>query len=368
MSGVASGLQRDLRLIRRRAWVFIPFLVIGIFVAVAFRSVAGDANAVASMTLETVVQDLVLGGDRGLRIFEAQSMTSDASFKQEVVDATGNPNFDYSRYAIALAPISVADGVSRGILVVSIQDANKAEAERLRGVFVEVFTKEYISRDGLFRTRFVSKKQAVADLAEAEYRRVVDELTPLIAARKLPLDEVLRSQGGDTTTIGEINRQVVPMMAELVQVTAALTAPGGATGAQASAILRTTVADSGAQAVLQGRRDILNTSIAQLTQQRLGLSDTSFDPATLALIDAARALGPVRNESYVRLANARVAVTSAQSGIDVSYSFSGGVAGTLRGRVAVALAITVVFGLIAIYGWEWLTQVRARSEDPADNA
>ena len=157
MPGVASGLQRDLRLIRRRAWVFIPFLVVGIFIAISFRSVAGDANAIASMTLETVVQDLVLGGDRGLRVFEAQSMTSDPAFKQKVVDATGDPNFDYSRFSVALSPISVADGVSRGILTVSVRDAKKTEAERLRGAFVEVFTIEYTATDGLFRLRFVNK-------------------------------------------------------------------------------------------------------------------------------------------------------------------------------------------------------------------
>jgi hypothetical protein len=368
MPGVASGLQRDIRLVRRRIWVFIPFLIIGIFIAVAFRSVAGNANAVASMTLETVIQDLVVGGDRGLRIFEAQSMTSDPAFKQKVIDATGDPNFDYSRFSIALAPISVADGVSRGILSVSIQDANKAEAERLRGVFVDVFTKEYTSEDGLFRSRFVNKKQEVADLTEKDYRAAVDKLTPIMAAKNLPLDEILRSQGGDTTTIGEINRQMAPLTAELAQVTAALAASGGPTGVQASAILGTTVADGAAQSALQGRSDVLKAAIAQLTQQRFAMSDISFDPATLAMIDSARILASQRSDAYVRLTNAQVAVTSAQSSIDISYSFSGGVAGTLTGRIAVALAFTVVFGLIAIYGWEWLTQVRAGSADPADSA
>ncbi|MEP6872122.1 MAG: hypothetical protein ABI939_09790, partial [Anaerolineaceae bacterium] len=103
-----SGLQRDLNLLKRRWWVFIPFLLIGVVIALSFGSFAGKANAVATMQLETVVQQLASGGDRGLRVFEAQSMASDSRFKQKVVDATGDPKFDYARFSIALTPISVA--------------------------------------------------------------------------------------------------------------------------------------------------------------------------------------------------------------------------------------------------------------------
>jgi hypothetical protein len=81
-SSDAFGLRRDLLLIRRRAWIFIPFLLLGILLALVFGRVSGDANAVASMQLETVVHTVTSGGERGLRIFEAQSMTTDERFKQ----------------------------------------------------------------------------------------------------------------------------------------------------------------------------------------------------------------------------------------------------------------------------------------------
>src|SRR5512138_426995 len=101
-----SGLQRDLNLLKRRWWVFIPFLLLGILIAVAFGSFAGQSNAVASMQLDTVIHELFSGGDRGLRIFEADAMTTDDEFKQKVIQATGDPNFDYARFSIALTPIS----------------------------------------------------------------------------------------------------------------------------------------------------------------------------------------------------------------------------------------------------------------------
>ncbi len=56
-------------------------------------------------------------------------------------------------------------------------------------------------------------------------------------------------------------------------------------------------------------------------------------------------------------------VTSAESTVETSYSFSGGAAGTLVGRVAVVLAVTIVFGLIAIYTLEWLSQVSRGASD-----
>jgi hypothetical protein len=49
--------------------------------------------------------------------------------------------------------------------------------------------------------------------------------------------------------------------------------------------------------------------------------------------------------------------------METSYTFSGGLAGSLLGRIAVVIAVTLVFGLIAIYAWEWLSQVRAGVED-----
>ena len=72
MSPQPTGLRRDLNLIRRRAWLFIPFFLLGIVIAYVFGSVAGEANAVASLTLDTLIQDVSQSGDRGFRIFEAE--------------------------------------------------------------------------------------------------------------------------------------------------------------------------------------------------------------------------------------------------------------------------------------------------------
>jgi hypothetical protein len=83
MSPHSSGLQRDLNLVRRHAWLFIPFFVFGLLVAYAFGSVAGDANAVATLTLDTVIQDVVAGGDRRGSVFEAESVTADDRFQAE---------------------------------------------------------------------------------------------------------------------------------------------------------------------------------------------------------------------------------------------------------------------------------------------
>ena len=76
------------------------------------------------------------------------------------------------------------------------------------------------------------------------------------------------------------------------------------------------------------------------------------------LVTNVRSTNAVRSDAYVRLNNARVAVTSSQSTAEVSYSSSGGVAGSLVGRIAIVIAVTLVFGLIAIYLLEWLSQVR----------
>ncbi|MGE5595391.1 MAG: hypothetical protein ACM3S1_05080 [Hyphomicrobiales bacterium] len=356
MSRATSGLQRDLNLVRRRAWLFIPFFFLGLLVALAFGSVAGEANAVASMQLETVVQDLVAGGDRGLRIFEAQSMTTDERFKQEVIDEIGDPNFDYARFSISLAPISVADGVSRGVLTVSVKDDDKAKAEAYRAAWVSVFTREYTSLDGLFRTRFLDKKQAVADMADKNY---TDAYNALKAQHpELPLDELVipASQGGSPLR-EELSRQDAQLQAELAEVQGALDS-GNINGALASAVLGTPVTDAQAQAALEGRRASLQAAIDSVAEQRANLSDTGLPPDVRAEVANLRSLAEIRAESYVRLNNARVAVTGAQSDVETSYSFSGGVAGTVIGRVAVVIAITVVFGLIAIYGLEWLMQVR----------
>lgn len=360
MPRATSGLQRDINLVRRRAWLFIPFLFVGILAALFIGSVAGNANAVATMQLETVVNDATIGGDRGLRIFEAQSMTSDDEFKQMVLEAVGDPGFDYARFSISLFPISIADGVARGILTMSISDSSKAEAERLRAAWVAVFAREYAEPDGLFRTRFLRTRQAVVDLAETKYDEAVAALKALPAARDLPLDEVLRTPGLVGSLVAELNGQEASLRAESAQVAAALAAPP-VTGAQASAILGITVSDAQADSALRERARVIDAALDSLAAQRLSLSDSTLPPEVLEAVLEVRSFNALRNDATLRLNNARVAIASSQSSIETSYTSSGGVAGTLPGRIAVVFAVTLVFGLTAIYLFEWLSQVRAGS-------
>ena len=331
-----SGLQRDLNLLRRRWWVFIPFLIIGVLIALSFDSFAGKANAVATMQLETVVQ-LATGSDRGLRIFEAQSMASDPRFKQKVVDAIGDQKFDYARFSIALAPISVADGVARGVLTVSILDEDKATAERYRAAFVAVFTREYQAPDGLYRQRFITKVQATADTFEKQFADAYADLRPKLEALNLPVDEMIRPR--NTTAVSlldELNKQE----AELIRKAAEQEAVGDTANAA-----------------------ITRRAIALLRQQRDGMADGGFSVEIQSEIDHVRTLNEQKHTSYGYLNNAVVAVTSAQSDIDVSYSFSGGLSGSNKGRIAIVFAVTIIFGLIAIYTIEWLSQIRSDNQE-----
>jgi hypothetical protein len=150
--------------------------------------------------------------------------------------------------------------------------------------------------------------------------------------------------------------------AQLAQVDGALGAIGGATptvaAAVAASIIGQPVASGDAQAVLALKRVSLAAAIQQYTKSATTIAEAQLDGDTLRLLDVARGLRQVKDESYIRLANAEVAVDSAESHMDTSYTFSGGLAGSLFGRVAVAIAVTIVFGLIAIYTVEWLSQAR----------
>ena len=103
--------------------------------------------------------------------------------------------------------------------------------------------------------------------------------------------------------------------------------------------------------------------MASLLRNSPILAETQLNQQQLAFVDEARGQRAVKDSSYIRLANAEVAVDSAESHITASYTFSGGLAGSLIGRIAVAIAVTVVFGLIAIYTVEWLSQARTESDD-----
>lgn len=360
-----SGLERDLNLVRRRAWLFIPFALLGILAALFIGSATGDANAVASITLDTTVHDLVIGGDRGLRIFEAQEMTSDDRFRERVKEAIGDPNFDFGRFAISLAPISVADGISRGILTVSITDPVEADAQRYRQAFVDVFSKEYLDQDGLYRQRFLESRQRVADDNQKRFQEAYAALKEKAPAG-VNIDLLLETRGQNAPSSISYE-QVANLQSQLAEVDGALASASSATpaalAAVASSILGEPVAAADAEAALTLKRSTLTAAIAAYSKNATTIAEAQLDSETLALLDTARGLRAVKDESYIRLANADVASLSAESHMDTAYSSSGGLSGSLVGRVAVALVITVVFGLIAIYTVEWLAQARSTSND-----
>jgi radical SAM superfamily enzyme YgiQ (UPF0313 family) len=134
-------------------------------------------------------------------------------------------------------------------------------------------------------------------------------------------------------------------------------------GPHATALPELSLRETGAVAVITGEGETstpaLVAALASSSKTGLTVAEAQLDPAVLRLLDNARGLRQVKDESYVRLANAQVAVNSALSYIDTSYSFSGGLAGSPIGRIAVGLVVAIVFGLIAIYTVEWLSPVRS---------
>lgn len=364
MATETTGLQRDLQLIRGRVWLFIPFFVFGLLMAFVFSSVAGKTNAIAELELDTVIHDATFGGDRGLRVFEAQSMTEDREFIASVLAAINEPDFDYSDFDIELRPVSLASGISRGTLIVSIKANGKANAERYREAFVEVFTYEFLELDGLWRTRFIDAQTAVSADAESRFREGYALLEAAGAERGIVVDELFRS-GQNTSPLDSLNVQEAELNRELILAIGALAAirEGGLsdTGAAAlaSGILEVEVAPGDAEAVLEGW--ILANEIALAHIQGLinAISDGSFDAEFLALLDSVRALDRVKEQSYIRLENARIAVNSSVSTLEVDDTFSGGLGGSIIGQLAVVLTVTLVFGLIAIYALEWLSQLRS---------
>jgi hypothetical protein len=359
-----SGLQRDLQVIRRRWWVFIPFAALGILAALAIGTVTGRATAVATMTLDTTVHDLVVGGDRGLRIFEAQAMTADPAFRQKVIDAIGDPGFDYARFSVSLSPITVGDGISRGILTVSIAAAELTEAERYRGAFVDVFTAEYTKPDGLFRTRFVDRRREVAANAEADYQAAFLRLARATEGQGVDLAALVETRG-ETNPLVFVTQQRTLLARQLAEARGAQASIAGtspeAAAAVASAVIGQPVPAGQANAVLTARVAALEAALREFDRISPALPEQLLDAETQALLAEVRGLRQVRDTAYVNLGNAQIAVRSAESRITTAYAFSGGLAGELPGRVAVGLAVAVIFGLVAIFALEWLKPSQRRS-------
>jgi hypothetical protein len=285
-------------------------------------------------------------------------MTTDPAFKQMVLTQIGDPNFKYARYEIELSPISIADGVSRGDLTVAITDSSLSEAKRLRKAFVDVFTKAYLEPDGYLRTRFIETKRVVAEDAAKDYLDAYRQLAAHPAARDLPLDDLIRTPEDRNQSLHEeYNRQEAELRRELAEVAAAL-ALGNPDGRTASIVLGQPVSDSEAQAALQLRHRVLLATIAEIARQRAQISDAAFPQEFLVLLDRVRGSARVKLDAETRLADAQAAVRSAQSVLELKTAEQGGVGSSIAGRIAITLGVTIVFGLIAIYVWEWLSQVR----------
>ncbi len=369
MTARTSGLERDISLIRRRWWLFIPFLVLGVLVTLAFGSFAGTSNAVASIQLETVVYNVIPGGDRGFRIFEADSMTRDEEFKKRVREAIGDPNFDYSRYTISLNSVAVADGVSQGTLTVSIHDEDLAIAERLRKAWVDTFVREYEAQDGLFRERFIQKKQDVLTVSQKLYADELAKLQALVAGKNLPIDvlTMYAQYARGSGLIDELSREEAQLVGRQAQVQGAIDSLNGANAATAAAVASAVLgkpvpAGEGLNA-LTATNTSLKAAITALRTQRSGYTDSGMPAEVSAQVTLVRSLDNQKQQASDAVEGARAAAASAASTADTTYSTSGGLAGSMVGRVAIVIAITVVFGLIAIYGVEWLSQIRANTAD-----
>jgi hypothetical protein len=364
MATETTGLNRDLQLIRARVWLFIPFFVFGLILAFAFSTVAGKTNAVAELELDTVIHDATFGGDRGLRVFEAQSMTEDPEFIALVLAEIDEPDFDYSDFDIELRPVSLASGISRGTLVVSIKADGKGKAEGYREAFVKVFANEFLEIDGLWRTRFISAQQDVSDDAESRFRESYRLLDAAGAERGIVVDELFRS-GQNTSPLDSLNVQEAELRREIAETEGALAAitesnlSASEAAALAAAVIEQPVAPGDGEDVLAGWLSAQSSALDKTLERSREISDGSFDAEFLALLDSVRALDSVKEQSYVRLENARIAVTSSDSTLEVDRTFSGGLGGSIIGQLAVVLTVTLVFGLIAIYAWEWLSQLRS---------
>ncbi len=366
MSPSATGLARDVALIRRRAWLFLPFLLVGIVVALLLGTAQSGYTARASMQLETVVHGLPPGSDRGIRVFEAQSMTGDPSFIDKVEETAGVGELNSRRYSVSSAGGSSAENLSRVTLTVSVTDPERAEAERLRDAFVEVFGHEFQDQDGLFRARYLERLQRVARLVDSEFLAKHEEFRELAA--KLDLSDyegLLRAEPADLTR--DLNAEAASLQRQLFEVEGALAAVDSAgspaaVGAIASSTLGQPIAPADARAALEGVRAALREALRLLTERQLRLSD----PELVSAIDEVRSLQTMRDDAFERLATGEVAAASADTTMTVSRSTSGGVGRSMIERVAVSLAITAVFGLVAIYLVEWLSQIRTNMDYRAD--
>lgn len=368
MTPRTSGLQRDVQIIRHRAWLFLPFLALGIIVAVVFSRVGGNTTASATMQLQTAVSDVVSGAS-GFEIYQAQAMTRLPQFRQEVLQAIGDKSFDYSRFNIVLNPNVASGGVSSGNLVVTISDSQVANAQKYVSDFVTVFTREFTSATGLFRTMYVQQQQAVATAAEEQYTQAYQRLQTLAsqAGVTVPASQLVSGSSQSTPYSTELAQKRADLAAQQTEIQSALASlagasPGTAAGV-ASSILQEPVTAADAMSTLQAASATLSSAIKTIDAELGTASGSALPTDVRAQLDKVLALGAMRNAAATYVANAEITVNSALSTVDASYTTSGGHLNSKLGLAAIALGITVVFGLIAIYLIEWLSQLRESEQD-----
>jgi len=371
MTGRTRGLQRDVEIVRRRAWVFIPFFVLGLIAAFALHQrSSGTSSATSTIQLQTSIYDLTSGGDRGFKVYDAQAMTRLPQFRKEVIDAIGNKSFDYSRFGIILNPNVTSEGVSSGNLVVTISDGSRAKATTYQHAFVEVFNKEFTSPDGLFRTQFVKQQQTVAAAADQQYQTAYQKLQQAAqqAGLSVPISQLASSDqsGGYLDRLGQ---QSADLAAEEARTTAAVQTVGsdtsGAAGAVASSVLGQPVSGADAAAALQAHAAALQAAITALGTQLGDATGTALPEELRVQVANVRALDAARTNAAEDVANAQAAVTSAFTSADATNTASGGNVSSTLALIAIVIGVTVVFGLIAIYLLEWLWQLRAASVSEA---
>jgi hypothetical protein len=216
----------------------------------------------------------------------------------------------------------------------------------------------------------MASRSEVAAEAEKQYQAGYAKVRALAQAKNItaPLDQIAlhRRDGG---LVQELNRSEADLLSQLAEVQGAIKAATGSgvnaevAAAIASSVLKTPVTAVNAPGALAAKEQALQGAIAVLRQQRASFSDGSFDPEFLAALDSVRGLDQLKEDAFGRLIDAQAAVVSAQSSAATTYSASGGLAGSTTGRAAVVLAVTIVFGLIAIYTLEWLSQLRRGAQD-----
>ena len=231
-----------------------------------------------------------------------------------------------------------------------------------------MFIKEFMSADGLFRTTATNQRKGVADQAEKNYATDYTKLVALAKAEGVtaPLDQIAQPSRDRSVTQG-LNTQQADLLTQLAEVQAAeKTIAAGADAATASAlasnVLETTVSGDPA-AALKAKEATLTAAIATISQQRTAMSDGSFSPEFQSLLDNVRQEANVKDAAYQNYNDGKAAAVSVRTDVAPVYTQSGGKGASLIGRTAIVLVITIVFGLIAIYAWEWLSQVRAGTED-----